>query len=134
MRAEFFAKIIGPRTQNLVKALGTDVVPIDPPIPVCSTQGVVFRVDANMLTDKQLVSLTNLLSREQSLTIQEVENSLATLGLGIPVEDCVLPKIAQRQIDLLRDLFRQNVAEAYHGTNKEDTVSEVLWVSIMIIM
>lgn len=133
MSAEYFVKIIGSNSQNLAQALGIDTVPINPPIPVNSPEGPAFLLDFNMLTNKQRLSLINLLSREQSLPALKVEELLTQRGLGISVKDCVMRYVTQHQIDLMRKSFKQNVIKSYDGNIKKDAVSETYWLSIMII-
>lgn len=133
MKDDFSVRIIGSQLQKLVKVLGTDTVPIDPPIPVNSPRGTAFLMDLNKLTNKQRVSLINSLSSEHNLSAQEIERLLGKFGFGIPVKDCVLRYITQHQINLMRELFKQNVTKAYDGNIKKDVVSEIFWLSIMII-
>jgi hypothetical protein len=129
MSAEYFVKIIGSNSQNLAQALGIDTVPINPPIPVNSPEGPAFLLDFNMLTNKQRLSLINLLSREQSLPALKVEELLTQRGLGISVKDCVMRYVTQHQIDLMRKSFKQNVIKSYDGNIKKDAVSETYWLS-----
>ena len=133
MKDDFSVRIIGSQLQKLVNVLGTDMVPIDPPIPVNSPQGTAFLMDLNKLTNKQRVSLINFLSSERNLPVQEIDRLLGKNGLGIPVKDCVMRYITQHQINLMRELFKQNVTKAYDGNIKKDVVSEIFWLSIMII-
>jgi hypothetical protein len=113
--------------------LGTDTVPIDPPIPINSPQGAAFLVDLNKLTNEQRASLKKMLSSEHNVPVQEIEILLSKNGLGIPVKDCVMRHITQHQIELMRELFKQNVTKAYDGNITKDAVSEISWLSIMII-
>lgn len=133
MKDDFSVRIIGSQLQKLVNVLGTDMVPIDPPIPVNSPQGTAFLMDLNKLTNKQRVSLINFLSSERNLPVQEIDRLLGKNVLGIPVKDCVMRYITQHQINLMRELFKQNVTKAYDGKIKKDVVSEIFWLSIMII-
>lgn len=122
------------QSQKLIDVLGTDSVPIDPPIPVNSPEGhSAFLADLKMLTYEQRSRLINFLASEQKLQIKEIEELLPQYGFGISTKDCIMQHVYQQQIDLLRESFKQSTSKASGGNIKNDTVTEVFWLSVMII-
>jgi hypothetical protein len=65
MRSHFSVKIVGAQSQKLVQVLGTDTVPINPPIPMNALQGGVFLVDSIMgyVTQHQIDLLRELFKK-----------------------------------------------------------------------
>lgn len=125
--------IRGSQSQKLIGVLGTDTVPIDPPIPVPSPEGYVYSVGLNMITKEQMSSLVNFLASERNLPVQKIKSILSQYGLGLPTKDCVMRHVSQRQIDLLREQFKQNSPIVSHGEIKTDALTESFWLSIMIV-
>jgi len=133
MPENYTVTITNLRCQKLVEVLGTNTVPISPPIPVSSPNGGgAFLIHLDMLSDNQLKRLIRHISNTESLPIQDIEERINSYDLAIPAEDCIMRHITQYQVDLMSEMFRQNAFEVYGGKIKVDAVSEVMWLSIMI--
>jgi hypothetical protein len=86
-----------------------------------------------MLTNGQRERLVNFLAGEHNVSVKEVERSLPDSGIAIPTQECLMGYVTQHQINLLRELFKENATTAYNGIIERNAVTEAFWVSIMIV-
>lgn len=121
------------QSQRLIDILRTDIVPINPPIPVSLPEGPSYLVDLKKLTNEQRLSLKNFLPNKQGLLVQIIKRFLPRSILRISTRDCVMPHVNQHQIDLLRESFRQSVSRPRNGHFRKDAVLESYWISMMVI-
>ena len=100
-KSKYYVKLIGKQSEIYVRIFGTDTVPINPPIPLNTPQGVGFGVDTNLLTLEQKLRLIKVISSENRIPEKEVKKSLLKDGkvFPIPIQNCILPNINQHQID-----------------------------------
>ncbi len=94
-KSKYYVKLIGKQSEIYVRIFGTDTVPINPPIPLNTPQGVGFGVDTNLLTLEQKLRLIKVISSENRIPEKEVKKSLLKDGkvFPIPIQNCILAKV-----------------------------------------
>lgn len=134
MSHKFHVRILrGSHSQELIDILRTDIVPIYPPIPVNLPEGPSYLVDFRKLTREQRRSLENLLITDKNPLFRVIKKLIHQPGLRISTKDCVMRRVTQHQVSLLRESFRRTTPKSSKGDLKKDAVLESYWISMMIV-
>ena len=140
METDYSVRIISTRSYEWKKFFGTDVIPINPPIPIAidlpdtnSLTGL-YLVDIEVFTDDQWQEILQYPITELGLPLSKTRDNTEPDSLGIPAEECIMQRITQHQIDLLRETYKNPLNERFENQDaKADKLHEAYWISLQVI-
>lgn len=111
-------KLVGSLGREWIEILGTDTVHIDPPIPQTvelpdGSSLMTYFMDLNKLTDNQKLRSIQYLAGKFSLPIENIKEQLDSNGLFLPEEACVMPRITEKQVNMMREIVRDYYEERH---------------------
>lgn len=135
MIENYTVKLVGSSAREWIEVLGTDIVHIDPPIPQVielpdGSSLMTYFLDLNKLTPNQKSRLFQYLIGKYSSPIENIKEQFDTSGLFVPEEACVMPRITEKQVNMMRGIVKDYYEELHRTC---DALLEALSLSVKIL-
>lgn len=106
-------ELVGGDVANFVSALGSNIVPINPPVPHALTRPDgertgAFLIDWDQLTDEQRDGLAKLVSETHDISVVEALENIPSQPVSIDAQYCLMRRVTREQIELTRKGFLEN--------------------------
>ncbi len=115
METDYSVRIIGSLRDEWIVFFGTDIIPINPPIPIAvelpdtnSLTGV-YLVDLEVFTDDQWQEVLQYPVTKLGLPLTETRDNTEPDLLGIPAEECIMQRVTLHQVDLIKEQYEHNL-------------------------
>lgn len=116
-RREHRITVIGPSRGEVERLFGTNIVPIDPPVPsVVNLPGGnltgLYSIDFVALSESQRGNLAKHIADGEGVSVAEAVRLLSEEGnFAIPVDHCLMEEFTHEQVGIIHNLYRDQHTE-----------------------